>query len=350
VDNALTAFAADSAELFAATDSGVFASTTKGDTWNLLGLKDTLVTALAVRGGNVYAGGGRAHWSGVLLSTDNGHSWSEIYSPSKDSMSWFITGLAVNGQSVFASGIIGGFAGSRGGWLSVRIVRDGTHWMLADSGLPGLSTFLAICGSNLFAGETSLFRSTNGGANWNQVTGGLANTNVNALAVSGSNLFAATGSVNGSPGCVFLSTDNGTSWTSVNSGLTGIWVSSLAVSGPNIYAGTIGCGVWRRPLLEMVTSVQPGIREVPRQFLLNQNYPNPFNPSTTIRYDLPRSSMVRLNVYDILGREVAVLVNERKNAGSYEVKFDAVRLASGVYFYRIQAGDFIQAKKLVVIK
>jgi len=84
--------------------------------------------------------------------------------------------------------------------------------------------------------------------------------------------------------------------------------------------------------------------------LLYQNYPNPFNPSTTIKYELPKSSMVRLSVYDILGREVSVLVNERKSAGSYEVKFDAAGLSSGVYIYRLQAGDFVQAKKFVVLK
>jgi len=88
----------------------------------------------------------------------------------------------------------------------------------------------------------------------------------------------------------------------------------------------------------------------PLQFSLAQNYPNPFNPSTTIKYELPKSSMVSLSVYDILGREVSLLVNERKNAGSYEVKFDASRLASGVYFYRLLAGDHVSTKKMIVLR
>jgi len=88
----------------------------------------------------------------------------------------------------------------------------------------------------------------------------------------------------------------------------------------------------------------------PSRFNLFDNFPNPFNPSTTIRYELPKFSMVRLSVYDILGREVSVLVNERKNAGSYEVKFDAAGLSSGVYFYRIQAGEFTQTKRLLLLK
>jgi len=91
-------------------------------------------------------------------------------------------------------------------------------------------------------------------------------------------------------------------------------------------------------------------RSIPKNAALLQNYPNPFNPSTTIRYELPKSSMVRLSVYDILGREVSVLVNERKNVGSYEVKFDGKNLATGVYFYRLQAGDFTQTKRLLLLK
>jgi hypothetical protein len=81
-----------------------------------------------------------------------------------------------------------------------------------------------------------------------------------------------------------------------------------------------------------------------------QNYPNPFNPSTTIRYELPKSSPVELSVYDMLGREVSVLVDERQDAGIHEVKFDATGLSSGVYLYRLQAGDFNSVKKLLVLR
>ena len=90
--------------------------------------------------------------------------------------------------------------------------------------------------------------------------------------------------------------------------------------------------------------------DVPKEAKLCQNYPNPFNPSTTIKYELPTISMVTLAVYDLLGREMSVLVNERKNAGVHEVQFDASTLASGVYLYRLQAGDFVQSRKLVVLR
>ena len=130
----------------------------------------------------------------------------------------------------------------------------------------------------------------------------------------------------------FPSTNNCTSWASVNSGLPDTGVLALAVSGGNDFAGTQASGVWRRPLSEMITSVSGSSAILPMEFRLAQNYPNPFNPSTTIRYELPKGSIVRLSVYDILGREVTLLVNEGKNAGVYELKFDAQRMSSGVYF------------------
>ena len=94
----------------------------------------------------------------------------------------------------------------------------------------------------------------------------------------------------------------------------------------------------------------PSPADVPGQFVLFQNYPNPFNPSTTIKYEMPKPSDVRLSVFDILGREVSVLVNEKREAGVHEVRFDASKLASGVYFYRLHAGDFTLTKRLLLLK
>jgi poly(3-hydroxybutyrate) depolymerase len=88
----------------------------------------------------------------------------------------------------------------------------------------------------------------------------------------------------------------------------------------------------------------------PTVFRLEQNYPNPFNPSTTIQYDVPSRTHVVLTVYSILGQRVAELVNAEKNAGHYETRFDARALASGVYLYRLQAGSFVQTRKLIVLK
>lgn len=83
--------------------------------------------------------------------------------------------------------------------------------------------------------------------------------------------------------------------------------------------------------------------------LLEQNYPNPFNPSTTIRYQLPKASRVSLKIFNTLGQEVAVLVDEEKEAGYYQARWDAA-LPSGVYFYRLQTGDYLETKKMILLR
>jgi hypothetical protein len=90
--------------------------------------------------------------------------------------------------------------------------------------------------------------------------------------------------------------------------------------------------------------------KITHSFELSQNYPNPFNPSTLISYQLPTGSFVALKVFDVLGREVETLVNERQNAGNHSVQFNASNLPSGVYFYRIEAGTYHDAKKLLLLK
>ena len=102
-----------------------------------------------------------------------------------------------------------------------------------------------------------------------------------------------------------------------------------------------------------LTDITSGINgTVPEGFALNQNYPNPFNPSTKITFELPRNSQVVLKVYDIQGKEVADVVNDRRDAGKYEVQFDAAKygLSSGNYVYTINTGDFVQSKKMTIVK
>jgi hypothetical protein len=85
-------------------------------------------------------------------------------------------------------------------------------------------------------------------------------------------------------------------------------------------------------------------------FYLYEAYPNPFNPSTTIHYQIPQAGIVILKIYDILGNEVATLVNEEKSAGKYNVNFNASSLSSGVYIYKIQTSSFINSKKMILLK
>ncbi|MCZ7610011.1 MAG: T9SS type A sorting domain-containing protein [Ignavibacterium sp.] len=90
--------------------------------------------------------------------------------------------------------------------------------------------------------------------------------------------------------------------------------------------------------------------ETVKEYALDQNYPNPFNPSTTIKFQIPKDGFVSLKVYDILGNEITTLVNEEKSQGRYEVIFNASSLANGVYIYKIQSGDFISSKKMILLK
>ena len=121
--------------------------------------------------------------------------------------------------------------------------------------------------------------------------------------------------------------------------------SGCSMSGGNTYT--------TRPNTCFVFSVPTGLNnnsEKPDKFSLSQNYPNPFNPVTKINYSIPKQGFVTLKVYDLIGREVRTLVNEVKASGSYSVDFNASELSSGVYFYKIQAGDFTETKKMMLIK
>ncbi len=100
----------------------------------------------------------------------------------------------------------------------------------------------------------------------------------------------------------------------------------------------------------MVTGINQTGTEIPDKFSLSQNYPNPFNPSTNIKFQIPKSGFVKLIIFDVLGKEVQIIVNQQLSPGSYEADFDGRSLPSGVYYYKLEAGDFTETKKMVLIK
>jgi hypothetical protein len=99
-----------------------------------------------------------------------------------------------------------------------------------------------------------------------------------------------------------------------------------------------------------VIGITPVSSGIPKAFILHQNYPNPFNPVTNIEFELPKSGVVKITLYDILGSEVDVMANEYLSAGSYKYDYDASKLSSGIYFYRLEAGEFNAVKKMILIK
>ena len=102
--------------------------------------------------------------------------------------------------------------------------------------------------------------------------------------------------------------------------------------------------------IQPLTGVEDESNMIPEKFVLSQNYPNPFNPSTIISYSLPVTSQVSLKVYDVLGNEVATLVNDYKSAGSYDVDFNSTNLSSGVYFYQLKVGSYLETRKMILMK
>jgi hypothetical protein len=247
------------------------------------------------------------------------------------------------------------FAGTDGGGIFLS-TDNGQNWTAVNSGLTNLSiNALTVSGTNLFAvSDDCVSLSSNNGKSWtsgNSIFGSWAGYHTYSLAVSGSNLFIGTNRG------VYISTDNGTNCSQVYSavshtggGFNMETVRNLVVEGVTLFAGTDGDGVWKRPLSEIATRIDESPNKIPVYFELCQNFPNPFNPTTTISFRLPSKSYISLKVFDVLGREVATLVNGELSAGDYSRRLNAGGLASGIYFYRLRANSFSETKKLVLLR
>ena len=122
---------------------------------------------------------------------------------------------------------------------------------------------------------------------------------------------------------------------------------SMVNDNGTILLSTLGGGLYTDAPL---TDVDNSESQIIKRFTLKQNYPNPFNPNTKISYSIPEASFVSLKIYDLLGEEISTLINEEKAAGSYKINFDAEQLTSGIYFYKIEAGNYIEAKKMILMK
>lgn len=225
-----------------------------------------------------------------------------------------------------------------------KSTNNGDSWINVNNGIPSTFYFSLAVHPNgdIFAGGIdNVYRSTDGGNSWTA-----SSTNVSALSL----IVHPNGSIfAGSFSSVYRSNDLGNTWNLIGTGMENISVKSLAFGNSDIlFAGTDGYGIYRTSL--PITSIESEQIVLINDFELKQNYPNPFNPATNINYQLARGSYVSLKVYDILGNEVAVLVDEFKPAGSYDVSFDAINLPSGVYIYTLNTENSSFSKKMMLLR
>jgi hypothetical protein len=280
-------------DIFAGSLGGVYRFTNIGNRIEFLDIPiHTWINSLAADlKGNLYATAG-----GVLRSTDNGKNWQEINNG-------LILPFGSNAEKLF----------------------------ITNSG--------DVLAGTAFAG---IFRSTNNGDSWIQVDKNLSNSIVNTFCSnSKSNLFAGTADG------MWLSRD-GNHWIPFEVGLRNV-NSLIADSSDFIFASILYDGMFRTttPINNIDTIF---LSNLPSEFILLQNYPNPFNSSTKIIYRILNTTSVSLKVYDLLGREIATLVNEEKPAGNYDIEFDGSSLSSGIYFYKLRAENFSSVKKMILLK
>ncbi|HEY3250299.1 MAG TPA: YCF48-related protein, partial [Ignavibacteria bacterium] len=325
---------------------------------------------------------------GLILKTVNGGTnWVTINSEATLQL-W---GLQ------FVNSFTGYVAGSNG--RIMKTTNAGANWFNQSSGTPNLLSSIHFRNDNTgyISGGSIIIKTTNAGANWVSLSAPYINLenirditfidDINGIAVSdadrvfkttnaganwmifstgtGQSLFgvfftdANTGFTCGFSGAIARTSNAGVNWSvqtsPLNEILTDVWFTSVNTGYISTWSGKV-----LKTTNGGMVAVTPISSEVPDRFLLYQNYPNPFNPTTKIRFEIPlsrgvdaegrRSVSAKLIVYDILGREVAKLVNEDLKPGVYEAEFDGSNYSSGVYHYKLTVGIFHETKKMLMIK
>lgn len=369
--------------LFAAVyGQGIFRSNDNGDNWTKVDSSLTDAFSLTNIGSTLFAGNSGAVVGSVFRSSNNGENWTNV-----------LTTLYGPYFGVIASTL---FAGSCGGGPIRRSTDYGDNWEPVNNGITQ-STVQAFgsFNSEIFAatqdfGSSRLFRSIDLGDHWTET--GYSGNAILSINKNENAIFVGTQTEGNIHGSMYYSTDDGQNWTNTGLdnyiGLSGCDIKSILSVGDKIFVGTNGLGVflytsngsgwanvgleskaawqliivgdemiaatsfgvWKRPLSEMITNVEEQTNSGQPNYFLHQNYPNPFNPITTINYSLPNSVFVKLVVFNSIGQEIAKLVNETIAAGNHKVEFDASNLSSGIYFYKLQAGSFVETKKMILLK
>jgi len=319
-------FAAIGNIIYAGTDgAGVFQSTNNGSSWTQTSLNNKSVLSLATIGDNIFAG---TVFNGIYLSTNKGTSWTQTS----------INNKQVLAMTTLDNNLYAGIA-QDGIYMSTNM---GTNWV--KTSFPGDAWSFTKTDTILFAGAFygGVYLTTNRGTSWSVVA--LNGITVYSMAASVNNIFAGTYQSG-----IYLSENRGTNWHEINQGLpAGITVKAILIKDGIVFAGTEQ-GVWSR-LMSEITGVEIISSDVPVNYFLHQNYPNPFNPVTTIEFYLPHSSFVTLKIFDSLGKEVVILINESKSIGHHRIQFDASDLSSGIYFYRLESEVKFLTKQMLLIK
>jgi photosystem II stability/assembly factor-like uncharacterized protein len=346
-------------------------STDAGVTWSKVSTFDTTtgylvdINFLNANTGYACADSGNLGNSSVLKTTNGGINWVKINLEQE-----------INLYRVFFLDINTGFAcgfkmvATSGGFI-FKTTNGGVNWTKKSFLYPEQNEIKDICFFNATTGIAinsceadvlKIFKSTNTGITWDSVT-----TFENILPesinfVNGTGTALITGYIDSAlqyANYTFKTTDYGSTWVRkrINTSNAMIIQSSL-VDQNNWF---IGGGDFLNPAIVLKSTNGGNVfvntigSEIPTNYSLHQNYPNPFNPSTKIQFDIPsevkrKTLDVKLLIYDILGKEVVTLVNEKLQPGTYEVNFNASNLSSGVYFYKLTAGSFTDTKKMLMIK
>ena len=313
---------------------------------------------LQCAGGCLFACIGCGDQRQTLHSSDNGDSWQRIGALCFDAVTCCGGTLFAWGEDR-ASGAIhkekdhwstdpeptwrGLFASAEGatGWSRIGQNCDGVMELQR----------LQACGPYLFGQDGSaLYRSADQGQSWTRLATSFGT--IYDMTTIGTTLVAAT------TAGLYQSTPYGVQWKNISEGIPPEAIPvALAVNETHLYAGTQTHGLFRRPIGEIRDDNhhgkpvdKAGTAEVTSEYDLSQNYPNPFNPATTITYTLPAATRVVVAVYNVLGEQIAVLAEGEHPSGTFTVTWDAADLPSGVYFCRLTAGEYVQMRKMVLMR
>ncbi|MBE2216866.1 MAG: T9SS type A sorting domain-containing protein [Ignavibacteria bacterium] len=324
----------------------IYRTTNSGTNWTQVftqagGFIDAIVMANATTG-YAYGDPVSARWS-LWKTTNGGVNWDStgMYLPQAATEAGWNNAMCVVGNNIwFGTNNTKVYRSTNGGatgsWTGVA-----TTGNLNTYGVWFTSPTNGICVG------TIVQKTTDGGATW--VNGGApAGTgNMTSIAGLGDNYWLTRGAN------IYGSTDFGATWT--GAGFTGVaanalWGTFITSGSPCLTGWSVGANGTLVKLNGSPVAINDPSSLLPSEYRLSQNYPNPFNPTTSITFDMPASGNVELKIYDILGKEIAVLVNGEMNPGTHVVPFDASSLASGVYIYKLTSGSFSDSKKMVLIK